>query len=140
MKPGIDLERTFPAPPQAIFDAWAHGDQLAQWFGLPDAQVTAECDARVGGAWQLTMHSPMGQFGFTGAYTAVTAPSHLAFTMQATGQDGVETCTVEIAPHGDGSEMRFTQDGDNLTLEQYEQATAGYTVFFERLDALTRAA
>jgi hypothetical protein len=34
--------------------------------------------------------------------------------------------------------MRFTQGGDNLTIEQYEQATAGYTVFFERLDALTR--
>ena len=105
----------------------------------PDAQVTAKCDARVGGAWELTMHSPMGQFGFTGAYTAVAAPSHLAFTMQANGQDGVETCTVDIAPHGDGSELRFTQDGTNLTVEQYEQATAGYAVFFERLDALTRA-
>jgi uncharacterized protein YndB with AHSA1/START domain len=139
MKPGINLKRTFLASPQALFDAWTDGDQLAQWFGLPDAQVTAKCDARVGGAWELTMHSPMGQFGFTGAYTAVAAPSHLAFTMQANGQDGIETCTVDIAPHGDGSELRFTQDGNNLTVEQYEQSTAGYVVFFERLDALTRA-
>jgi uncharacterized protein YndB with AHSA1/START domain len=138
MKPGIDIKRTFPAAPQALFDAWTQGDLLAQWFGLPDAQVEATCDARVGGAWELTMHSPMGQFGFTGEYAAVDAPAHLVYTLKATGQDGVETCTVDLAPHGDGSELRFTQDGNNLTVEQYEQATAGYTVFFERLDALTR--
>ncbi|MGI9186590.1 MAG: SRPBCC family protein [Gaiellales bacterium] len=138
MRPGIDIKRTFPTAPQAIFDAWTHGDQLAQWFGLPDAQVTATCDARVGGAWQLTMHSPTGQFGFTGTYSAVTAPSHLSYTLQADGQPGVEHCTVDLASHGDGTELRFTQGGDNLTVEQYEQATAGYVVFFERLDALTR--
>ncbi|MGI9116516.1 MAG: SRPBCC family protein [Gaiellales bacterium] len=138
MRPGIDITRTFPATPEAVFAAWTQGDLLAGWFGLADAQVEATCDARVGGAWELTMHSPMGQMGFHGAYTAVDAPSHLAFTLQAAGQPGVETCTVDIAPHADGSEMRFTQDGGNLTVEQYEQATAGYTVFFERLDALTR--
>jgi len=138
MKPGIDITRTFPAGPQAVFDAWTQGERMAQWFGLPDAQVEATCDARVGGAWELTMHSPMGQFGFHGTYTDVDAPSRLAFELQAAGQDGVEHCTVDIAPHDDGSEMRFTQGGDNLTIEQYEQATAGYTVFFERLDVLTR--
>jgi uncharacterized protein YndB with AHSA1/START domain len=138
MKAGIDITRTFPASPQEIFDAWTQGDQLAQWFGLPDAQVTATCDAQLGGAWELTMHSPMGQFGFGGTYTAVDAPTHLGFELRAAGQEGVEHCTVDIAPHDDGSEMRFTQGGDNLTSEQYEQATAGYTVFFERLDALTR--
>lgn len=138
MKPGIDLKRTFPAAPQAIYDAWTQGDLLAQWFGLPDAQVTATCDARVGGAWQLTMHTPMGQMELSGAYTALEAPSHIAYTLQAGGQPGIEQCTVDVAPHGEGSEVRFTQGGDNLTIEQYEQATAGYAVFLERLDALTR--
>lgn len=32
MKPGIDIKRTFPAAPQALFDAWTQGDLLAQWF------------------------------------------------------------------------------------------------------------
>jgi uncharacterized protein YndB with AHSA1/START domain len=138
MRPGIDLTRTFPAAPQAIFEAWTQGDLMAQWFGLPDATVEATCDARVDGAWELTMHTPQGQFGFGGVYAEVVAPTRLAFTLQAAGQPGVETCTVDIAPHDDGCEMRFTQGGDNLTVEQYEQATAGYAVFFERLDALTR--
>jgi uncharacterized protein YndB with AHSA1/START domain len=138
MRPGIDLTRTFPAPSERVFAAWTEGELLAQWFGLPDATAEATCDARVGGAWSLTMHSPQGQLGFSGAYSAVAAPSHLAFTLQAAGQDGVETCTVDIAPHDDGCEMRFTQDGGNLTAEQYEQAAAGWAVFFERLDALTR--
>ena len=137
MRPGIDLTRTFPAPPERIYAAWTDGDQLAQWFGLPDSTAEATCDARVGGSWSLTMHSPQGQFGFSGAYSEVAPPSRLAFTLQAAGQDGVETCTVDIASHDDGSEMRFTQGGDNLTIEQYEQATAGWAVFFERLDALT---
>ena len=133
MRPGIDITRTFPATPEEVFAAWTDGDRLAQWFGLPDATVTAACDARVGGAWELTMHSPQGQFGFSGAYSAVAAPTHLAFTLQAAGQPGVETCTVDIAAHDDGCEMRFTQGGDNLTAEQYEQATAGYAVFFEQI-------
>ena len=138
MRPGIDLTRTFPAPAQRVFDAWTQGDLLAQWFGLPDAEVAATCDARVGGAWELSMAGPHGATRFSGAYTAVDAPTHLAYTMQVDGAGGTETCTVDIAPQPDGCELRFTQDGGNLTAEQYEQATAGYAVFLERLDALTR--
>jgi uncharacterized protein YndB with AHSA1/START domain len=138
MKPGVDIKRTFPAAPQAIFDAWTKGELLSAWFGLPDADVTASCDAQVGGAWELTMRMPTGEVAFSGVYEEVDAPSHLAYTMQVAGAPGTEHCTVDIAPHADGSEMRFTQGGDNLTIEQYEQTTAGYAVFFERLDALTR--
>ena len=139
MRPGIDLTRTFSAAPSRIFAAWTDGALLARWFGLPDATVAAECAARVGGAWWLTMEGANGATRFSGEYVAVDDPSHLAYTLRVEGAPGTETCTVDIAPHGDGCSMRFTQDGGNLTVEQYEQASAGYAVFLERLDALTRA-
>jgi uncharacterized protein YndB with AHSA1/START domain len=81
------------------------------------------------------MRIPKGPtFGYRGEYLEVEDPTLIAFTMIADGQEGVETCRVELAPDGDGTNLRFTQDGDSLTIEQYEQAEAAWAVFLERLE------
>lgn len=134
----IHLTRTFDAPPAAIWGAWT--DRLAEWFGAPGTEATATQDPVPGGRWELEMQAPDGNtYGFSGTYEEVVEPTRLVFTMIASGQDGAETCTVVLTSHGTGTEQDFRQEGDNLTHEQYEQATAGWSVFFERLDALTQA-
>lgn len=133
----IHLTRTFDAPPAAIWEAWTH--RLADWFGAPGTEATATQDPVPSGRWELEMHAPDGNtYGFSGDYVEVDEPSRLVFTLIASGQDGVETCTVRLSPHGTGTEQEFRQEGGSLDHEQYEQATAGWSVFFERLDALTR--
>ncbi len=133
----IHLTRTFDAPPTAIWAAWTH--RLADWFGAPGSESTSTQDPTPSGRWDLEMKAPDGNtYGFSGVYVEVEEPARLVFTLIASGQEGEETCTVRLTAHGDGTEQEFRQEGGNLTPEQYEQATAGWSVFFERLDALTR--
>lgn len=133
----VHLTRAFAAPPEAVWTAWT--GRLGDWFGAPGSEVEATQDAIPGGAWDLRMLAPDGnRYGFSGRYLEVEAPSRLVFTLAADGEPGEETCSVLLAPHGAGTEQEFRQEGGGLTAEQYEQATAGWALFFERLDALTR--
>ncbi len=134
----IHLIRPFDAPPAALWLAWT--ERLGEWFGAPGSEVEATQDPVPGGSWDLRMLAPDGnRYGFSGRYLEVDAPSRLVFTLAADGQPGEETCTVLITPEGSGSEQEFRQEGGGLTDEQYGQATAGWALFFERLDAATRA-
>jgi uncharacterized protein YndB with AHSA1/START domain len=80
-KPSLTIRRRLPASPARCFRAWTDPKELSQWFGPPSVEsVVAECDARVGGRYRLTMRSPQGESGVSGVFREVVADRKLVFT------------------------------------------------------------
>ncbi|GAB7031186.1 SRPBCC domain-containing protein [Streptomyces sp. NPDC021749] len=139
---GIALNRTFDARRDLVFEAWTTPAHFAYWFGgeltVPVERMTM--DVRPGGSWSLVMHSPDGsELPFSGVYREVVPPERLEFTLNdayaPSGSEG-ELIRVTLSEFGDRTEMAFRQLGGNLTPEQYQQAQAGWTSFFDRLAGL----
>lgn len=84
------LERTYPAPPEAVFDAWAADGQLSQWFrpnGLTCPRFSL--DPQPGGAVGMLLQSPDGQSYDCGGSTVLfERPRRLVF--QTRVPDGTE--------------------------------------------------
>jgi uncharacterized protein YndB with AHSA1/START domain len=59
--PSLQLKRTFKAPRQRVFEAWAEPRQLMRWSApSDDFEVTAETDLRVGGKYRIEMKHVSG--------------------------------------------------------------------------------
>jgi len=69
----LEIERTFDAPAQEVFDAWTSEEVMRRWFHADPAweTPTAEVDLRVGGRLRLVMRDPNAgeDYGATGEYT-----------------------------------------------------------------------
>lgn len=139
MTDGIRIERTFPATPARVFEAWTDPAQFARWFGTSGVPVEdAEFDVRPGGAWSARMVLPegAGEIAWHGTFTEVDPPSRLALTLTDQPDDDTGApVTVDLDEVPDGTRMVFTQTGPGLTPEQYAQAETGWRGFFDDLQA-----
>ena len=80
----LQIERTYQAPAQAVFDAWTSEEVMRRWFHAehdwetPEAQV----DLRLGGAVRVVMRDPEKdvEYGGGGHYTEIDSPTRLVFT------------------------------------------------------------
>ncbi|MEU8682016.1 SRPBCC domain-containing protein [Streptomyces sp. NPDC048611] len=139
---GIALTRTFDARRELVFEAWTRPEHFGYWFGgelaVPADRMTM--DPRPGGVWSLVMRTPDGgELPFSGVYREVAPPERLEFTLKdASAPDGIEgeIVRVTLTDLGGRTEMAFRQLGGNLTSEQYRQAEAGWSGFFDRLTEL----
>ena len=110
----LKLERHLKATPETVFAAWVEPEQIAKWFGPGDATIPSqEIDARVGGAWQVTMRMSSGMERIvSGVYREIDPPSRLAFTWawHNDGTRGHETeVVVELTPEDGGTLLSLTQ-------------------------------
>ncbi|MEP6859188.1 MAG: SRPBCC domain-containing protein [Deltaproteobacteria bacterium] len=111
----ITFQRTFKAPREAVFQAWTHPDELAQWWDPSGARL-AECkiDLRPGGAFELVNQDSAHSPPFTGVYRAIEAPSLLVF--DAMGSVG----TVRLEADRGTTHMTVTiRCGSAEQLEQF---------------------
>ena len=105
----IRIERTFPAPARAVFDAWTSAELLRRWYppGADWDTPVAEVDLRVGGRLRLVMRSPDGaEFGGGGEYREITPPTRLVFTWSWDGPHvgpGVQLVEVDFTENPDGT-------------------------------------
>lgn len=80
----VQIERTFQAPAQAVFDAWTSEEVMRRWFHAEHDWETTEArvDLRLGGAVRVVMRDPHNdvEYGGGGHYTEIDPPSRLAFT------------------------------------------------------------
>jgi uncharacterized protein YndB with AHSA1/START domain len=80
----LRLERTFAAPPQAVFEAWTNPLVLRRWWAAGRAWETprAEVDLRVGGRYRLSMRDPKAGVVHTvgGVYREIRRPERLVYT------------------------------------------------------------
>ncbi len=81
-----------PAPPAAVFTAWAQPAQIVRWW-----PQTAEIDLRVGGAYHFAWPS-IGQH-LRGTYLAVAPDAALSFTWRWDDDDteGIASRVVALA-------------------------------------------
>ena len=92
----LQVERTFQAPAQAVFDAWTSEEVMRRWFHAEhDWETTeAQVDLRLGGNVRVVMRDPHKdvEYGGGGHYTEIDPPSRLVFTW--TWDDDVDRETV----------------------------------------------
>ena len=138
----VRLERSYEAPPEAVFDAWTNPEVLRRWWVADPSWRTplAEVDLRVGGGYRLTMEEPGSGARHTvqGEYLEIRRPELLVYSWR-----------WELEEGGTGHEstvtVRFIADGGrtNVVLEHAgledrgsaERHAAGWTGCLENLQA-----
>lgn len=126
----FSVERTYPAPPEEVFAAWAEPGAKAQWFAAATAD-DYELDFRVGGR-ELSRGGPDGgpQFTYDARYYDIVDNERIVYAYEMHMDDArisVSLATIELTPAGDGTKLVLTEAGAFLdghdTPEQREGGT-----------------
>ena len=131
------VERTYPAPPDAVFAAWADPSAKAEWFGGGDFEL----DFRVGGR-EINRGGPDGGpvFTYDARYHDIVDNERIVYTYEMHMDDArisVSLATIELTPSGDGTTLVLTEAGAFLDGHDTPQQREGGTGSI--LDALGRA-
>jgi uncharacterized protein YndB with AHSA1/START domain len=141
----LRIQRTFDAPPQAVFEAWTSPEVLRRWWPAgPDWDTpVAEVDVRVGGKLRLVMRSPDGQeFGGSGEYVEVRPPQRLVFTWSWDGHEGHEASQLVEVEFSEGPEGITTVVLINRGLIDEESRRSheeGWEASFDNLDRVLKS-
>ncbi|MFG2693420.1 SRPBCC domain-containing protein [Kitasatospora sp. NPDC048407] len=110
------LERLYPAPPAAVFAAWAAPEAKARWFAGPDAEHAL--DFRVGGREVNRGRSDTGAaLTFESWYRDIVQDERIVYT-SALSENGtlatVSLTTVQFHPEDGGTRLLLTEQGTFL--------------------------
>jgi uncharacterized protein YndB with AHSA1/START domain len=111
----FSLERTYPVPPDRVFNAWAEPAIKALWFA-PD-QRQYELDFRPGGVERLTATHEGKLITWESLYREIVTDERIVYTSVLSEQDTVATVsltTVEFAPQGEGTRLVLVEAGAYL--------------------------
>lgn len=98
----FSLERTYPAPIDAVWRAWTDPEALRQWWG-PEHTTVPECrvDLRVGGELYLVMEAGegMGKYAGTrwplaGTFTEIAEPHTLVYDARSWTEGEEDKSTI----------------------------------------------
>lgn len=107
------VRREIAAPAQELFDAWLDPESLGVWMRPGDTErSTIKVDPRVGGSFEIVMHTPGGAVPHTGTYREIDRPRRLVFTWNspyALNNDSL--VTVEFRAARGGTEIVLTHEG-----------------------------
>lgn len=75
----LAIHRTFNAPIQMVWDAWARAEKIAQWWGPKGMQTKViQHDFSAGGTWKYVMTMPDGnEFVTEGVYSEIVVPEKI---------------------------------------------------------------
>jgi uncharacterized protein YndB with AHSA1/START domain len=118
----LHMERTFDAPPDAVFDAWTNPEVLRRWWAAAPGWSTAlaEVDLRPGGRYRLAMRdSDSGDVHTVGGeYVEVEPPARLVYTWTWEGDPvemkGSENSVVTVHFRAEGAGTRVVLDHTRL--------------------------
>jgi uncharacterized protein YndB with AHSA1/START domain len=134
----LQLQRTFAAPPERVWEAWTSAEAMSRWFRPADdyACTVHALDVRPGGRYRLELtHAPKGvRHIVSGTYEAVEPPRRLAFTWRWEDNPTMPDTlvTIELRPLGGGTELTLTHT--RLAEEKLrEDHRHGWTRCLERL-------
>ncbi|MFK0132376.1 SRPBCC domain-containing protein [Streptomyces rubiginosohelvolus] len=128
------LERTYAAPPAAVFAAWSDRDRKAKWFAAGDTRYAL--DFRVGGTEAVHGGDGTGLVARS-AYHDIVLDERIVYTTALfTGEvlSTVSLTTVRFSPDGGGTLLVLTEQGtflDDQEQPQWREQGTG-----EWLDAL----
>ena len=111
--PKLVVRREIRATPEQLFDAWLDPEALVQFMlPGPTKRTTAKVDSRVGGRFEIVMHTPDGSVSHTGTYRRIDRPRTLAFTWNSKyAGDGDSLVTVEFRAAKGATEIVLTHEG-----------------------------
>jgi uncharacterized protein YndB with AHSA1/START domain len=123
--PTVRVSREIAAPAALLFDAWLDPAKLAAWMRPFDTiRSDVRLDARVGGEFEIVMHTPKGAVPHTGSYQEISRPRRIVFTWNSPfAGDGGSLVTVDFHARGQGTEIVITHE--RLPSEDVVRAHAG---------------
>ena len=136
----LTVERSFPAPPNVVFDAWSQAERLQAWMHPFEMEAPeSETDLRVGGWFRVLTRGREGEWTITGEYLEVDRPRLLAFTWETPLTFGRPTIvTLFLAETGSGGtrqELVHERLHNDLSVMRHE---AAWGDLLEKLDAYLR--
>ena len=139
--PKVVVSREIAAPAEQLFDAWLDAESLAVWMRPGDTErSTVSVDPRVGGAFEILMHTPAKTIPHRGTYREISRPRRLVFTWNSPyAGENDSLVTVDFRPTKGATEIVITHEG--LPSEDMVKAhTGGWTDILESLVRLHRTA
>lgn len=105
----LELAREINAPVERVFQAWSDPAQMQQWF-FPneDMSCTVTADFRVGGNYEVLMHSAAKDktFKHFGTYEAIEPNRRIVFTWNSPFVENTRV-TLSFAPVGKGTQLQL---------------------------------
>ncbi|MEA2315348.1 MAG: hypothetical protein QOI03_2040 [Solirubrobacteraceae bacterium] len=107
------IERNYAASPARVFAAWADVNAKGQWFG-PGGGHEHELDFREGGREQFEAAVEGAVYSYDALYEDIVRDERIVYTYNM-HRDGVRisvsVTTVELLADGDGTHLRYTEQG-----------------------------
>ena len=130
----VVVRRTIAASPEELFDAWLDPEAVGAWMRPNSISSTqAKVDARVGGRYEILMHSDTADYPHSGVYQVIDRPRRLVFTWVSRGTEGLETLvTVDFLPVDQRTEVVVTHE--RLPATALESHAKGWISGIEHLD------
>jgi uncharacterized protein YndB with AHSA1/START domain len=108
------ISRTYPVPPERVFDAWSSQESKARWFGAPGSSSYA-LDFTVGGSETNRGGPPGGAvYIYDATYRDIVPAERIVYdyVMEADGKlISVSVTTVEFTTAPSGTTLTFTEQG-----------------------------
>lgn len=108
------IERSYDAAPARVFAAWADKSAKEQWFGPPDGGGDHGLDFRVGGREHFAASVNGALYTYDALYEDIVADERIVYTYNM-HRDGtrmsVSVSTVELLATGEGTHLRYTEQG-----------------------------
>ncbi len=131
------LERTYPVPPERVFQAWADPELKARWFAGNPEQY--QLDFRPGGVERNHALHAGKHITWESLYREIVTDERIVYTSVLSENDSVATVSltsVELVPEGEETRLTLVEAGAYLDgreqPEWREEGTASW------LDALGR--
>ena len=123
--PIVTVRREIAAPAAELFDAWLDAGKLAAWMRPFDTiRSDVRLDPRVGGEFEIVMHTPKGAVPHTGSYQEISRPRRIVFTWNSPfAGDRGSLVTVDFNAKGRATEIVITHE--RLPSEEMVNAHAG---------------
>ena len=135
----VTLTHHASAPIERVFRAFTEVEELSSWFGPEGFEITlSEMDARIGGAYRITMQSPEGEdYTVHGVLVELIEPTLIAYTWSWEEDDEADEheslVTIRFAADAGGTQIELVHT--HLASEESVQShTSGWTSTFNDLD------
>ena len=131
----LAINRTYNAPIDVVWEAWADPDQAKVWWGPRGFKVpVVELDERVGGKWRALMVAPDGtELWQHGVYREIVPKKRIVYTMIWDREPDHEMLvTINFTGKGKKTEISFEQTRFKSDGER-EGHKGGWSQSFDRL-------
>ena len=112
----LSLERTYPVPPDRVFNAWAEPGIKVRWFAS-NSQDDYELNFSLGGIERLSTMLEAKLITWESLYREIVTDERIVYTSVLSEGNTVATCsltTVEFFPQGDGTHLVLVEAGAYL--------------------------